>query len=216
MPRPESRIWDGRKKAQKAQRGKPQPNRGVGIENWSLRICREKAKRAQGMNQTGRTPSPSHGCSLGPLGGNNFASITRAFTNASPDKAKCIIALGHISEHGLLRLLRNHEAKIFCNGQPWQPHQLVNTPASEWIDHYADQDRRLDHWLTPGRWWTISIQGSDMRLLPVYYPATVDKWDRDYTRTRKALKMLRDDHCCISFCLCLWHPIKSRMKLPNH
>jgi len=106
-------------------------------------------------------------------------------------RAECIIALGHIAEHGLLRLFRSHDAKIHCNGQQWmQPSQNVNAPVSDWVDNYADPGRKLGYWLTPGRWWTISIQGRDVRLLPVYHPAAVDNWDRDYTRTVKALAVL--------------------------
>jgi len=103
-------------------------------------------------------------------------------------RAELIIALGYIAEHGLLRLFQSHDAKISCNGQQWRPPpQHVNSPASEWVDKYADPDKKLRHWLTPGTWWSISMHGREVRLLPVYHPAAVDRHDHNYTRTVKAL-----------------------------
>jgi hypothetical protein len=98
-------------------------------------------------------------------------------------RAERIIALGHITEHGLLRLFSRHDAKISCNGQPLR----ITVPAPDWVDRYADPGKNLGYWLNPVRWWTISIPGRDVRLLPVYHPAVVDQYDPGYRRTGSAL-----------------------------
>lgn len=95
-----------------------------------------------------------------------------------------IIALGHVAEHGLLRLFSRNHARIFCNRQPFQPRLRATC---DWVDRYADPGKNLGYWLNPGRWWTISIPGRDVRLLPVYHPAAVDQYDPGYRRTGSAL-----------------------------
>jgi uracil-DNA glycosylase len=101
--------------------------------------------------------------------------------------AECIIALGSIAEHGLLRLFIRHEAKISCNVPPLtQQRQEQNLPPC-WVDRPADPGRPLRYWLELGRWWTISIPGRDIRLLPAFHPARIDDYDPGYERTGKAL-----------------------------
>jgi uracil-DNA glycosylase len=103
-------------------------------------------------------------------------------------RAERIIALGHIAEHGLLRLFSRHGATISCNGRQWnQDRQSEDLPTGEWVDRYADEQKTLGHWLTPGRWWTISMQGRNLRLLPVYHPSRVEQYDPDYSQTGDAL-----------------------------
>jgi uracil-DNA glycosylase len=103
-------------------------------------------------------------------------------------RAERIIALGHIAEHGLLRLLSRHGARISFNGRQWyQDGQSEDLSTGEWVDRYADEQKTLGYWLTPGRWWTVFTQGRNLRLLPVYHPARVEKYDRGYTQTGDAL-----------------------------
>ena len=99
--------------------------------------------------------------------------------------AKRIIALGHIAEHGLLRLFNRHGATIFCNGHQWVAKEY--SPPFCWVDNYADPDKKLSYWLNPGIWWTILVQGKELRLLPIYHPASQGKRDSSYSATRKAL-----------------------------
>ena len=99
-----------------------------------------------------------------------------------------IIALGHIAEHGLLRLFSRHGAMISRDEQRLSDLcQGGTVPAWGWVDRYADPGRKLGHWLKPGRWWTISINGRNVQLLPVYHPSTVDNYDPDYRQTGQAL-----------------------------
>jgi hypothetical protein len=103
-------------------------------------------------------------------------------------RAERIIALGHIAEHGLLRLFSRQGATISCNGREWnQDRQREDLPTGEWVDRYADEQKTLGYWLTPGRWWTILALGRNLRLLPVYHPSRVEKHDPGYSQTVDAL-----------------------------
>ena len=108
--------------------------------------------------------------------------------------ARRIIALGHIAEHGLLKLFKANGASITCDGQPWsQLDQPTNTAA--WVDQYADPSKKLGYWLTPGRWWTILLPETAFRLLPVYHPSTADRYDPGYAHTEHSIAgLLRDGY----------------------
>ena len=81
-------------------------------------------------------------------------------------RAERIITLGHIAEHGLLRLFSRHGATISCSRQRWsQPHEGVSASTWGWVDRYADPGRKLGYWLEPGRWWTISMPGRQTALV---------------------------------------------------
>lgn len=102
--------------------------------------------------------------------------------------ARHIIALGHLVEHGLLRLFARQGAMISCEQQPWSPTRLsYKEPECCWVDQYADWTKNLGFWLNPGKWWTVKVAETELRLLPIYHPARVDKYDRGYQRTSKAL-----------------------------
>ena len=103
-------------------------------------------------------------------------------------RAVCIIALGRIAEHGLLRLFSRHGASISCNGRQWRPPQAPGTePEWTWVGNKAAPQTSMAYWLRPGRSWTISIPGRQLRLLPVYHPSRVDDYDPSYSQTRNAL-----------------------------
>ena len=51
----------------------------------------------------------------------------------------------------------------------------------------ASPGKKLGYWLTPGRWWTVSIQRREVRLLAVYHPYIVDNYHQIYNRTGSAL-----------------------------
>lgn len=61
-------------------------------------------------------------------------------------RAERIIALGHIAEHGLLRLFSWHSATISCNGRQWhQDRQSKDLPTGGWVDRYADEQKTLGY-----------------------------------------------------------------------
>jgi hypothetical protein len=104
-------------------------------------------------------------------------------------RAPIIIALGHIAEHGLLRQFRANGASVSSGGLDWnQSSQMQNVAA--WVDRYADPGKKLDYWLTPGRWWDVSMPDRNIRLLPIYHPSTVGNCDLGYSRTRDAVAHL--------------------------
>jgi hypothetical protein len=100
-------------------------------------------------------------------------------------RANRVIALGHVAEHGLLRLFSRRGASIFCNGHKWT--QRVDSSGEAWVGNYADLTKTLYYWLRERRWWTVSIPGRELRLLPVYHPAKIEKWDPGYVQTLKVL-----------------------------
>ncbi|MGA3180224.1 MAG: hypothetical protein ABSF38_07785, partial [Verrucomicrobiota bacterium] len=101
--------------------------------------------------------------------------------------SECIVVLGSIAEHGLLRLLISGGAKITCHVPPVIPPNLSHSIPPCWVDRPADPGRNLRYWLEPGRWWTISIPGRNIRLLPIYHPVRMDDNDPGYERTAQAL-----------------------------
>jgi hypothetical protein len=103
--------------------------------------------------------------------------------------ASSIIALGHIVEHGLLRLFSANGASISSGGRHWNQSSQVQNLAA-WVDRYADPAKKLDYWLTPGRWWTVSMPRKTVRVLPVYHPSTAGNYDPGYSRTRDAVAYL--------------------------
>ena len=96
-----------------------------------------------------------------------------------------IIALGHIAEHGLLRLFDSRGAKI-C--QKDERYNLKTWPSSLWVDKHADPDRQLRFWINNKTWWTINNGNREWRLLPIYHPAIADRYDSNYLDTKEVLK----------------------------
>ena len=97
-----------------------------------------------------------------------------------------IIALGHIAEHGLLRLFSRMGATIFDGNRPF----TLRTNLSktwEWVNQYADPKRNLGFWIANNTWWTIRIGNSVWRLLPIYHPASADRYDQNYNKTISVL-----------------------------
>lgn len=101
-------------------------------------------------------------------------------------RASSVIALGHIAEHGLLRLFRENGAAISCGGHNWNQSGHVKN-STVWVRRYAHPAKNLGYWLTPGRWWTVSTPGTTVRVLPVYHPSTADNYDPSYSRTKNAV-----------------------------
>lgn len=114
-------------------------------------------------------------------------------------KSRHIIALGHIAEHGLLRLFSRMDAKFFNGNQPFNLQTNI-APPWKWVDQYADHpNRKLKFWIANNTWWTIRKGERDWRLLPIYHPASVDRKDHDpsYDNTIFVLKnFLSNDDAC--------------------
>jgi hypothetical protein len=103
-------------------------------------------------------------------------------------KSRHIIALGHIAEHGLLRLFSRMGAKFYNGNQPFNLQTNI-APPWKWVDQYADHpNRNLKFWIDNNTWWTIRKGDRDWRLLPIYHPAIADRYDSNYNNTISLLK----------------------------
>ena len=100
--------------------------------------------------------------------------------------ASVLVALGHIAEHGLLRLFARNGCRVRDANSYWRAKE---TPG--WARRYADQQRQLRYWLDAQRWWTIegNVAGvaRSWQLLPAYHPAARAQ-DPGYARTSGLLK----------------------------
>jgi hypothetical protein len=103
-------------------------------------------------------------------------------------QAKCVLALGTIAEHGLLRLFAARGMTItpFFDSSP--------SEQGAWVNAYAS--RKLSYWLKNKTWLTIrgQVDGIDRvwYVLPVYHPAAHENYDRDYKKTKPVLKQMLD------------------------
>jgi hypothetical protein len=97
-----------------------------------------------------------------------------------------IIALGHIAEHGLLRLFNQMGAII---SQANIQFELLMRPSPRWVDVYADHpNKKIIFWINNKTWWTIKNRNREWRLLPIYHPAIADRYDSNYLDTKEVLK----------------------------
>lgn len=105
-------------------------------------------------------------------------------------KSNCIVALGTIAEHGLLRLFVNRGMEV----QPkWVPKNRELLGA--WVNDYAHQERNLSYWIRKLDWWRVADPKSNRawNVLPVYHPSASQKpsCDPNYQRTRGVLSKMR-------------------------
>lgn len=117
------------------------------------------------------------------------------FVNSQASK---IVALGTITEHGLLRLFQAKGFTITEEGHPDAVHlPACHTKSAEWVRRYAAQDRTLAYWIQHHSWWKVEGEVSGQlrtwRILPVYHPAWLNK-DPLYTKTRALLAALLAAH----------------------
>lgn len=111
--------------------------------------------------------------------------------------AMCIVALGTIAEHGLLRLFNRKKISIkdYRNSERLALRDYNN---GKWVAHYAGSvNKKLDYWIhNSGNWWQIegTVNGQDRKwyLLPVYHPVRYSKHDPAYGKTIEVLKAIKD------------------------
>jgi hypothetical protein len=101
-----------------------------------------------------------------------------------------ILALGHLAEHGLIRLFQQKGATVSC-GYFVLPPSLDPSP-SRWVDRYASLERKLSWWLAAEAWWTITLGDRTWFILPIYHPINHLQYDPSYARTIEVLKKLLD------------------------
>jgi hypothetical protein len=98
--------------------------------------------------------------------------------------AKRIVALGHVAEHGLLRMFAKRGMRI----SERQTELTINQADNRWATKYADPGRQLSYWLDNGTWWTVRgvVDGRERawKVLPVYHPARHSVHDSSYDKTR--------------------------------
>jgi len=56
------------------------------------------------------------------------------------------------------------------------------------MDHYADPNKQLSFWINNNTWWTLRKGDQEWRILPIYHPAIVDRYDPRYLKTKEVLK----------------------------
>lgn len=101
------------------------------------------------------------------------------------NKSGRIIALGHIVEHGLLRLFHRMGATIYHENRQYNL-PIISSP--QWIENYADPNKQLSFWKDNNTWWTVRKGSLEWRILPIYHPAVVDRYDSQYLKTKEVLK----------------------------
>jgi hypothetical protein len=107
------------------------------------------------------------------------------FQRLLESRARIILALGTIAEHGVLRLL----SKRGIVASNWVGQSMWRFKECAWPCRYADQ--RLSHWLPKQDWWLArcSRLQREWLVLPVYHPA----WVHSYHRYREILQRMRTE-----------------------
>jgi hypothetical protein len=104
----------------------------------------------------------------------------------SEGRARRIVALGSVAEHGLLRLFQRRGRSIYLGGQgPVEfPKKRLESLEGKWVGRYAyewlqhkgkalEGPLKLDCWLCRSTWWSIHEDGKERwRLLPIYHPTS--------------------------------------------
>jgi hypothetical protein len=107
-------------------------------------------------------------------------------------QAKCVLALGSIAEHGLLRLFSRHGMTIMQDGEPFDVSPIA---MGGWANEYADPSRKLSYWLNHETWWTVRGYVDEIEriwyVMPVYHPARHANYDVGYKRTKTVLKLMQ-------------------------
>jgi uracil-DNA glycosylase len=115
----------------------------------------------------------------------------RAWTLARlmESRARRIVALGSIAEHGLLKLLWDCGVRTIHRmstpGEAWHPNP---DHSGRWVLQYACKGQTLEQWLVRKDWWVVKgrLNGEEREwhLLPTMHPAARNAKDKDYSRTR--------------------------------
>jgi hypothetical protein len=106
-------------------------------------------------------------------------------------QAKCVLALGFTSEHGLLRLFAQRGMTVtqgkfsFC---------VKPCAKGAWANKYANSGRTLGFWLRNKTWWNVRGQVNGVKrvwyVLPIYHPAQHGNYDPQYRQTKLVLKLM--------------------------
>jgi len=109
-------------------------------------------------------------------------------------RARRILALGSVAEHGLLKLFWDVGIRAIhrmrAPNELWRP----NPSHSDcWMLRYACNDRTVAQWLAHEDWWVVSgrLDGEERiwHILPTFHPAR-NAADKDYSRTRALISMM--------------------------
>jgi hypothetical protein len=107
---------------------------------------------------------------------------------------KIVIALGLTSEHGLLRLFRRRNLKIWAepSGKLWEARTFE--PEFSWCVNYAGRST-LGSRLKSHSWWGIGAEVGSPRwcVVPIYHPSVVNQHDPGYGKTRSLVAAVRQN-----------------------
>ncbi len=107
-------------------------------------------------------------------------------------RARRIVALGSIAEHGLLRLFTKRGATI---AEADRTVSIKSRADNVWPLHYAVRGRTFGYWLDHQTWWTVTHtvngQKREWKVLPTLHPARMHD-DPGYMRTAKLLHLMRE------------------------
>jgi len=126
------------------------------------------------------------------------ASKQRAWTlqRFSNSEARRIIALGSVTEYGLLKLFWDSGIRtIYQRSKPGDHWSPSKTHGDKWVLNYARARQTVESWLDEDNpdWWVVEGQLNDVprrwHLLPVLHPAR-NGVDIDYSRTKKLLRIM--------------------------
>jgi len=111
--------------------------------------------------------------------------------------ASCIVVLGHVAEHGLLRQFRSRlpDSAIWLRTRR-DTEPSINLNSKKWANAYANRWQKLDSWVPATdlfrpedvEWWCVTgtVNGTVRRwsVLPMYHPANAP--DAAYCRRANA------------------------------
>ena len=121
--------------------------------------------------------------------------------------ASCVVALGQIAEHGVLRAFQRNlkNPRIVLRSDPEVSPQ-INLNSSSWPNSYAHRLYKMQYWVPlPGDqtidpnpskvdWWCVTGILDDRertwKVLPIYHPSRNP--DTDYVQSRKHLKIMHN------------------------
>ena len=110
-------------------------------------------------------------------------------------ESSCIVALGTIAEHGILRLFADKNM-VVCAG--WKSRSSKSF--GKWVNDYADSQRTLSYWHRHQTWWLVvdrCVKGRCWKILPVYHPSKCQNMRHapDYQGARKTLEIMKGTPC---------------------
>jgi hypothetical protein len=120
----------------------------------------------------------------GPLSAQVFARYVENPTAAEwlwqrmwKSKARRVVVLGRVAEHGLLRCLasRTEVSNIACSQGCWIRFHRPDDDTWARLSGHADPRVKLSHWLANRDWWTVtaSVEGKarHWHVLPIRHPS---------------------------------------------